>query len=84
MRFLADLVSQIAILAVLGYWQLVQEHVKSPAMRTRRQVGLANILLVVTLLFSFLLSFSSESGRMEKLNPALMDKINSIFTIQQE
>jgi len=84
MRFLVDFVSQAALLAVIGYWGLVLGSLKLTSTRTRRYVHAANILLVITLVFSFLLSFSSETQRMVKFNPALIETLNSIFTLQRK
>ncbi|MCK6584613.1 MAG: hypothetical protein L6Q49_16080 [Anaerolineales bacterium] len=72
MRFLVDVISQITLLAVFGYWTVVRRFPKT-------YLHLANILLAFTLIFSLLLAFTSESGRMEKLNPALTDRLNSLF-----
>lgn len=80
MRFLVDFISQAALLAIIGYWELVQRSRAAVTKRTKAFVHLANALLVITLVFSFLLSFSSETQRFEKFNPALIEKINSIFT----
>lgn len=72
MRFLVDVISQITLLAVLGYWMIAQ---KSP----KFYIHFANLLIGFTLIASLLLAFTSESGRMEKLNPALFEMINSVF-----
>ncbi|MFT3892307.1 MAG: hypothetical protein QM730_11790 [Anaerolineales bacterium] len=82
MRFLVDFISQAALLAVIGYWELVQRNRASTSKRARAYVHLAHALLVITLVFSFLLSFTSETQRFEKFNPTLVEKINSIFTVQ--
>ena len=77
-RFMLDLISQITLLAVIGYW-MVLSNPKSSKVLLRA----ANILIMITIIASILLSFTSEGNRMEKLNPALMEKINSIFTLQE-
>jgi hypothetical protein len=77
MRFLVDLISQVTLLAVIGYWLVIQNSKISKA-----YLHLANLLIAITLIASLLLSFSSETNRMEKLNPALMEKINSFFFTQ--
>lgn len=82
MRFHVDWVSQAVLLAVYGYWQLMGAGVGSKPDRSRLYVRAAGILLAVSILLGFLLSFSGETNRMEKANPALMEKIHSIFTIQ--
>lgn len=72
MRFLVDVISQITLLAVFGYWMIVRRFPKAC-------LHLANLLIVITLTTSLLLSVTSESGRMEKLNLALTDQLNSLF-----
>ena len=72
MRFLVDIISQITLLAVFGYWTLLQKY---PAIYRHA----ANILIAFTIIVSLLLSVTSESGRMEKLNPAMTDGVNSLF-----
>ncbi|MBE7433275.1 MAG: hypothetical protein HS100_05120 [Anaerolineales bacterium] len=66
MRFLVDVISQITLLAVFGYWTVVRRFPKA-------YLYFANLLIVITLTISLLLSVTSESGRMEKLNPAFDD-----------
>lgn len=77
-RFMLDMISQITLLAVIGYW-MVLSNPKSSKVLLRA----ANILIMITIIASILLSFTSEGNRMEKLNPALMEKINSIFMLQE-
>lgn len=77
-RFLLDLISQVMLLAIIGYWMMVG-NTKSPKTLLRA----ANALIVITIIASILLSFTSEGSRMEKLNPRLMDKINSFFIWQK-
>lgn len=72
MRFLVDMVSQVTLLAIIGYWIVTQSS-------RRFFYYLANYLIIFTLVTSLLLSFSSETSRMQKLNPELMEKINSFF-----
>ncbi len=76
MRFLVDVISQITLLAVFGYWTIVRRFPKA-------YLHLANLLIVITLTISLLLSVTSESGRMEKLNPGLSDRLNSLFDGQK-
>lgn len=83
MRYSVDVISQITLLAIIGYWEIVQTRLGSTSKRKKFFVILANSLIVITILISFLLAFSSETNRMEKLNPLLMEKINSFFTIQK-
>lgn len=74
MRFMADLISQVTLLAILGYWLVVRDSKLS-----KIRLHLANLLIIITLIVSLLLAFSSETSRMEKLNPMLMEKLNSFF-----
>lgn len=78
MRFLVDVISQITLLAVFGYWMIVRKPATS-----RIYLHLANLLILFTLVTSHLLAATSESGRMAKLNPALMDRINSMFNMTE-
>lgn len=74
MRFMGDLVSQVTLLAILGYWLVVRNSSSS-----KLYLRTANILIVLTLIVSLLLAFTSESSRMERLNPELMERLNSLF-----
>lgn len=76
MRFMVDLISQLTLLAIIGYWMVIR-YAKS----TKLYLYFANLLIVATLISSILLAFTSESGRMGKLNPDLMEKINSVFIL---
>ena len=78
MRFMVDLISQLTLLAIIGYW-LVVRYAKS----SKLYLYVANLLVVATLVLSILLAFTSENGRMGKLNPGLMEKINSVFILQK-
>ncbi|MBK7451333.1 MAG: hypothetical protein IPJ47_18770 [Anaerolineales bacterium] len=74
MRFLVDVISQITLLAIFGYWLILRRsHYK------KTMLHFSNFLILVTLIASLLLAVTSESGRMPKLNSALMDKINTFF-----
>jgi len=77
-RFMLDLISQAALLAIIGYWMMI-----SSLKSSKVPLHVANILIVITIAASILLSFTSEGSRMEKLNPALMEKINSFFISQE-
>ncbi|MBL8062399.1 MAG: hypothetical protein JNK32_05230 [Anaerolineales bacterium] len=72
MRFLVDVISQASLLAIIGYWTLIRKS-------GRPFLHLANLLIVITLITSLLLAVTSESGRMSKINPALIDRLNSFF-----
>jgi len=73
-RFFVDVISQVTLLAIIGYWMSIHKSRSSKILPR-----LANLLILVTLFASLLLAITSESGRMTKLNPALMDKLNSLF-----
>lgn len=74
MRFLGDFISQLTLLAIIGYWSLLRSSSTSKVF-----IYLVSILILITIIASFLLSFSSETSRMEKFNPALMERINLII-----
>ena len=78
MRFLLDFISQITLLAILGYWMVIQN-----SKRSKLYLHLANILISITLIASLLLAVTSESGRMQKLNPLLIHKINTLIFMDQ-
>ncbi|HNA89255.1 MAG TPA: hypothetical protein PK989_08120, partial [Anaerolineales bacterium] len=78
MRFLVDVTSQVTLLAILGYWVFSQKSISSKLGST-----LATLLIVFTLAASLLLAITSESGRMQKWNPELFEKINSSLSLQK-
>ena len=78
-RFLVDTISQITLLAILGYWTVLTRAQVSPSARSRLFVILAQTLLVFTICASLLLAVSSETNRIETLNPQLFEKINTLF-----
>ena len=79
MRFLVDTISQITLLAIIGYWELISRRQKRNSSPLKYFTGLANLLIVATICISFLLAFSSETSRMERLNPLLIEKINNFL-----
>jgi hypothetical protein len=81
MRFLVDVISQITLLAITGYWQTISHKEQADSTRSKFMVHLANILIVVTICAGFLLALTSETSRLETLNPALFDSINSALSI---
>lgn len=83
MRFLVDIISQITLLAVMGYWKLILRGQTSNSKAAKYFVGLSNLLIVLSICISFLLAFSSETNRMEKLNPRLIEKINNVLTLPE-
>ncbi len=74
MRFMGDLISQVTLLAIIGYWLVIRNSSSS-----KIYLRAANLLIVFTLIVSILLAFTSESSRMERLNPKLMERLNSLF-----
>ena len=78
MRFMVDLISQLTLLAIIGYWMVIRSTKSS-----KLYLQFANLLIAATIIISVLLAFTSESGRMGKLNPNLMEKINSVFILQK-
>ena len=83
LRYFVDIISQITLLAIIGYWELISRSQSLKTLPSKYFVGLANLLIAITICVSFLLSFSSESNRMEKFNPQLIEKINSFLTISK-
>jgi hypothetical protein len=83
MRFLVDVTSQITLLAVIGYWRILSFRQTSNSFRSRSFVFVANSLAAITLCTSLILSLTGEAGRMAKLNPALFDRINKVFSISE-
>jgi hypothetical protein len=81
MRFLVDVVSQITLLAITGYWQLLFREKDAIFIRPKLILFLANSLILFTICASLLLALTSESNRMQTLNPALFDKVNSVLSI---
>ena len=79
MRFLVDTISQITLLAIIGYWELISRRQKRNSSPLKYFTGLANLLIVATICISFLLAFSSETSRMERLNPLLIERINNFL-----
>lgn len=71
-RFLSDLISQITLLAILGYWTFLYKFRTSLF-----STNFANFLILFTLIAGLLLSVTSENGRMEKLNPDLINRFQN-------
>jgi hypothetical protein len=79
LRYSVDVISQITLLAILGYWEIVRRKQRRNSARSKVFLHAANLLVAATLLAGFLLAFSSETNRIEKMNPALMEKLDSFF-----
>ena len=78
-RFLVDIISQLTLLAILGYWGLVFKWQQSNSAKAKFLMTLAVILLILTLIAGLLLSITGETSRMETLNPLLFEKMKNIF-----
>jgi uncharacterized membrane protein SpoIIM required for sporulation len=78
-RFLVDLISQLTLLAILGYWQLTANISKKNLISSRIFVTAGNLLMIATICIGLLLSFSSETNRMETLNPRLIERVDQFF-----
>ncbi len=78
-RFLVDLISQITLLAILGYWQWVTNISKKNIVLSKIFITMGNLLVIISISIGLLLSFSSETNRMETLNPQLIEKIDQVF-----
>lgn len=83
LRYSVDIISQLTLLAILGYWGIVCLYKSKKCLWSKIFVHLAHLLLVITIAASILLAFSSETNRMEKLNPLLMEKLDSFFTLKK-
>lgn len=82
MRYLIDVISQITLLAILGYWKIVSSRKMTSPNRARIFSGSANLLIVATICVSLLLSFSSDYDRFKTLNPGLYERISNALRIQ--
>ncbi len=82
-RYLVDVVSQITLLAITGYWQMAS-HKKDGILTPRKLIVLlANVLIVGTICISLLLALTGESNRMQTLNPVLFDSVNNFLSISK-
>ncbi|MBC7876669.1 MAG: hypothetical protein H7Y59_05800 [Anaerolineales bacterium] len=82
-RFLVDSISQITLLAIIGYWQIISTKLKVNSLQSKLFLMLANFLLILTICVSMLLAFSSETSRFETLNPQFFERINEFLDIQR-
>jgi hypothetical protein len=81
MRYLVDAISQITLLAVLGYWQMFPT--QSDHTPRKWRIILANSLILVSITASLLLSMTGEANRMQKLNPELFERVNNALSISE-
>jgi hypothetical protein len=79
-RFLVDVVSQVTLLAIIGYWKILSFGEFKSRLRFKLFASMANLLIAFTICAGMLLALTSETSRMEKLNPALFDKMNSALS----
>ena len=82
-RFLVDVISQITLLAIIGYWQIISRKLRLNSIQLKILFGLANFLLILTICTSMLLAFSSETSRFETLSPQFFERINEFLNIQK-
>lgn len=83
MRYLVDVISQITLLAILGYWKIISIRQRSNSVKSKLSVSFANLLVILTIGIGLLLAVTSESSRLEKLNPLLLEKIANALTFQR-
>ena len=82
-RFLVDIISQTTLLAIVGYWRILSFRQDTHSAWLKLLVLVANSLVILTLCTSLLLALTSETSRMETLNPDLFDKINGALSISR-
>lgn len=83
MRYLVDVISQITLLAIIGYWMMIANQQRLNVLRTRALVALAGFFVLVTVTASLLLAFSSDYDRLKTLNPGLFQEISNSLSIQR-
>lgn len=83
MRYLVDIISQTTLLAILGYWHLISFGQKRKSIFLKLLVAASNGLLLFSVCAGLLLGITSETSRMEKLNPVLLDKISSSLSFEK-
>jgi hypothetical protein len=83
MRYLVDVISQITLLAVLGYWKIIFASQKWNHLYSKIFLVFANSLIFITICISLLLAFSSDYDRLKTLNPALFERIVNSLSIQK-
>lgn len=81
LRYSVDFISQITLLAILGYWEVIHLKLKANDLRSKSILFTANLFIIFTIAVSLLLSFTSETGRFMRYNPILIEKINMLFGI---
>jgi len=79
-RFLVDIISQLTLLSILGYWQIFLLESKRRLVHSRLIIHSINFLIAFTICTGFLLSLTGEANRMRALNPLFFDKINYLLS----
>lgn len=83
MRYVVDIISQITLLAIIGYWRIVYDRQRLHPIYARIIPGFANLLILITICTSLLLAFSSDYDRLKTLNPVLFERIVNSLYIQK-
>lgn len=78
MRYLADGVPLLVLLATLGFWQGAQSLTKMPGFH-RLFVLLVVLLTLMSAVISLLLAVTGYEARFEHLNPVLFDQLTRLF-----
>ena len=78
MRYLADGVPLLVLLATLGFWQGAQYLIKMPGFQ-RLFVLLVVLLVLMSAVISLLLAVTGYEARFEHLNPVLFDQLTRLF-----
>jgi len=80
MRYLADAVTVLIVLAAIGFWQSYRYFHSKKAYLFRRFLLLAVFFALVTIVLSLLLGISGHDLRFEKLNPDLFERLTQFLT----
>jgi hypothetical protein len=83
MRYIVDVISQITLLAIIGYWKIISLRQRLNSVRSKIFLGFANVLLLITICAGLFLAVSSDYDRLKTLNPVLFEKIVSSLSIQK-
>src|SRR5258706_2202887 len=83
MRYLVDVISQITILSILGYWNLISIKQKTNSISSKLLITVSNLLIVATICIGLLLGVTSETSRLQKFNPLLLEKITNSLSFQK-
>jgi hypothetical protein len=83
MRYIVDIISQIMLLGILGYWKIISAWQTSRSTRSRILLWVAHLFIVSTICISLLLAVSSDYDRLKNFNPVLYEKISNSLNFQQ-